>query len=157
MQPVLPLTAAVGSATASVVFKYLDVGDDVLRVAAWQLVLGGVPLLAASLLLEPTPVSWQPSFLGLLAFLAFGGTAFTLSLWYWLIQRGDIGTLSLLLFSVPLIGLALAAILFGERIGRVELAGVAITVAGLAIAGRASGSAMQCTRTRKSGESPPWI
>lgn len=135
---ILPLTAAAGSAIASVLFKYLDVGDAVLRVAAWQLLLGGLPLLAVSLWLEPGTVTWQPAFLGLLAFLAFVGTAFTLALWYWLIQRGDVGGLSLLLFSVPLIGLVLAALFFGERIGPVETAGVAVTVAALVIAARTS-------------------
>lgn len=135
---VLPLTAAAGSAIASVLFKYLDVGDAVLRVAAWQLLLGGLPLLAVSFWIEPANVTWQPAFLGLLSFLALVGTAFTLSLWYWLIQRGDVGSLSLLLFSVPLIGLVLAAIFFGERIGTIETAGVAVTVAALALAARSS-------------------
>jgi len=135
---ILPLTAAAGSAFSSVLFKRLNVGDAVLRVAGWQLLLGGLPLLAVSLGFESGAVSWQPPFLGLLAFLGLVGTAFTLSLWYWLIQRGDVGGLSLLLFAVPLIGLILAAIFFGERIGALQATGVAITIAALAIAARAS-------------------
>jgi drug/metabolite transporter (DMT)-like permease len=86
--------------------------------------------------MEPASITWQPAFLGLLAFLGLVGTAFTLSLWYWLIQRGDVGSLSLLLFAVPLIGLVLAAVFFGERIGGVEMMGVAMTVAALALAAR---------------------
>ena len=132
----LPLTAAAGSAAASVLFKRLDVGDAVLRVAAWQLLIGALPLLAVSVWLEPARVSWQPAFIGLLAFLSLVGTALALSLWYWLIQRSSIGSLSLLLFSVPLIGLVLATLFFGERVGPVEAAGVALTLGALAIAPR---------------------
>jgi drug/metabolite transporter (DMT)-like permease len=116
-----------------VLFKYLDVGDALLRVAAWQLLLGGLPLLAVSAWAEPAPLVWGPAFLALLVFLGLVGAAFALSLWYWLIQRGDVGTLSLLLFSVPLIGLVLAAVFFGERIGPVEATGVAVTLTALAI------------------------
>jgi drug/metabolite transporter (DMT)-like permease len=129
---VLPLLVAVGGATESVVIKRLDVGGDILRVAGWQLLLGGLSLLALSAWVErDASILWGTRFATLLAFLALVGTAFTTALWYWLLQRDEVGRLSLYLFLVPVLGLGLAAALYGERLGAVEWAGVAVTLVGL--------------------------
>lgn len=145
---VLPLLAAAGAASESVLVKRLDVGDETLRVAGWQLLLGGLPLLALSAWAErDAAVVWSASFVALLLFLALVGTAFATALWYWLLQRDDVGRLTLYLFLVPVLGLGLAAALFGERLGAIEWAGVVVTLAGLgwvtrdALAPRASGGA----------------
>ncbi len=127
----LPLVSAAGSAAESVIVKRTDAGDAVLRVAAWQLLIGSTPLLALSFWLERgRPVIWSPTFGALLLFLAFVGTAFTTALWYWLVQRDEVGRLSLMLFLAPVLGLLLAAAFFGERIGLFEVAGVGLAVAG---------------------------
>jgi drug/metabolite transporter (DMT)-like permease len=135
----LPLLAAAAAAGSSVLLKRLEVGEAVFSVAAWQLLLGSVPLLAASAALEGSEaVRWGVTFLALLLFLALVGTAFALSLWYWLVQREDVGRLSLLLFLVPVLGLALAGILFDERIGGAEIAGIGLTLAGIGLVVRAA-------------------
>ena len=127
----LPLLSAAGSAAESVIVKRADAGDAMLRVAAWQLLIGSAPLLGLSLWLERgRPVTWSPTFGGLLLFLSLVGTAFTTALWYWLVQRDEVGRLSLMLFLAPVLGLLLAAALFGERIGLFEAAGVTLAVAG---------------------------
>ena len=127
----LPLVSAAGSASESVLVKRADAGDAVLGVAAWQLLIGSIPLLALSAWFERgRSIAWSPTFMGLLLFLALAGTALTTALWYWLVQRDDVGRLSLMLFLAPVLGLLLAAALFGERIGAVEVAGVALAIAG---------------------------
>lgn len=127
----LPLLAAAGSASESVIVKRADTGEAMLGFAAWQLLIGSIPLLALSAWFEHgQPIEWSPTFAGLLFFLAFVGTAFTTALWYWLVQRDEVGRLSLVLFLVPVLGLLLAATLFGERIGGLEAAGVALALAG---------------------------
>lgn len=134
-----PLLAAAGAAGSSVLLKRLEVGDAVLAVAAWQLLLGSVPLLAASAGLERAgAVRWEATFLALLLFLALVGTAFALSLWYWLVQREDVGRLTLILFLVPVLGLALAGFLFDERIGGAEVAGIGLTFAAIGLVVRAA-------------------
>lgn len=130
----LPLLAAGGSAAESVIIKRADAGDAVLAVASWQLLLGSAPLLLLSAWLERArPFVWSASFVSELFFLALFGTAFTTALWYRLVQRDDVGRLSLMLFLAPVLGLLLAAALFGERIGVFEGTGVALAVAGTLI------------------------
>ena len=129
---VLPLLSAVGSASESVVVKRLNTGNETLRVAGWQLLLGGLPLLALSAWVErDVTILWGTRFVILLLFLALVGTAFATALWYWLLQRDEVGRLTLYLFLVPVLGLGLAAALYGERLGAIEWTGVAVTLVGL--------------------------
>lgn len=101
----------------------MELGDAVLPVAAWQLVLGGFGLFVASSLGEPqAEFEWPPAFVGLLGFLGVIGTALATALWYWLLQRDDVGRLTLALFVVPVLGLVLGTLFFGERLSNRELA-----------------------------------
>lgn len=129
----LPLAAAAGFAISSVVFKWINAKGAVLHVAAWQLLLGGAPLLAVSALLESrTPIEWNAPFLGLLLFLGLVGTALTTTVWYWLVQRDDVGRLSIALFLVPAVGLGLGVTLFDERLDVPEVLGVGLIFLALA-------------------------
>lgn len=62
------------------------------------------------------------------------GTSLASALWYWLVQRDDLGRLAMYLFLVPVLGLTIAALAFGERIGLLESTGVALTIAGIGAA-----------------------
>ena len=130
----LPLVAAGGTATESVLVKRIGLGRDILCFTAWQLLLGGGSLLLVSTWLERgSDIAWTARFIGLLIFLALVGTAFATTLWYWLVQRDEVGRLSLALFLAPVTGLLLAVALFGERLRPVELMGVAMTVGAIGI------------------------
>jgi len=130
--PFLALLASVGSALGSVLFKRLGNKDDFLTIAAWQLLLGTLPLLAVSVLIEPVKqIIWTPEFAGLLLFLALVGTSLTTAAWYWLLQRHDVGHLTLFLFLTPLFGLGIAILVFGEKVGGFEIMGVLLTLAGI--------------------------
>lgn len=151
----LPLVSAAGSASESVIVKRAEAGDALLRVAAWQLLLGSLPLFALSRWLERgRPVAWSPTFVGLLLFLALVGTAFTTALWYWLLQREEVGRLSLVLLLVPVLGLLLATALFGERISRMAGAGVALAVAGTLVVAWQSIRAPAPPRSPSPGHGP---
>ena len=130
----LPLLAAAGAAAESVLVKRLGLGADILRFTAWQLLLGGGSLLLVSGWLERgLAITWTARFTGLLIFLALVGTAFTTTLWYWLLQRDEVGRLSLALFLAPVAGLLLAVVFFGERPWPAELLGVALTMSGIGV------------------------
>ncbi len=130
----IPLASAFSSATETALFKKLDAGDALLSVAAWQLTLGALPLLALAPWLEPGQITWTPAFIAALAFLAVPGTAFALALWYWLVQREPVGRLAGFMFLVPIAGLALAWVFFGETVSGLQAAGVAITLLGILLA-----------------------
>ncbi|GAB4577400.1 MAG: EamA family transporter [Anaerolineales bacterium] len=135
---VLALTASGGAALGSVLFKRMEITTGLLAVTAWQLVLGSLPLLAASVIWERNaPVIWNPEFVIELLFLALAGTSFANAVWYWLIQRGAVGELSLFLFMVPVFGLGLAVLVFGEQISWLEGLGLALTLAGIGLIARA--------------------
>ena len=112
--PALALAAAFGATAGTVIAKRMDLGPQLLTIAAWQLLLGGLPLLATSAVVERgTRVTWSATFVALLLFLALVGIAFANAYWYWLLRHHEVGELTLFLFLVPLLGLGLAALFFG--------------------------------------------
>ncbi len=131
------VVSSVSAASASVLVKRLQPGSDVLALTAWQLILGSLPLLALSALVErDARITWSLPFSALLLFLA--ATALTTVGWFWLLQHYEAGTLSLYLFLVPIAGLLLAYLIRGETLGPTRIAGVLLVLAGLgaAVSGR---------------------
>lgn len=127
--PALAIMASGGAAAGSVIVKRMRPEKEVWAVTAWQLVLGSLPLLTASALLEPASrIVWSPEFVVMLAFLALVGTSLTSAVWYWLIQHEDVGRLSLFLFLVPLFGLAIGGLVLREPVRSLEAAGAVLTV-----------------------------
>jgi drug/metabolite transporter (DMT)-like permease len=136
--PLLGAMLALGSSTsaavASVAVKKLRLGDDLMSLAAWQLVAGSVVLLGLSAVYEPRgTIIWTGGFVGLLLFLALAGTALSTWLWFWLLQRAEAGRLSLYLFLVPVSGLLIAMSGFGERLNLLQAGGVALILMAVAL------------------------
>lgn len=131
---ILPLVAAAGTAIQSVVVKRLRLADAVVPVTAWQFLLGGLPLLLVSAVVErEAGVSWSGAFISLFLFLTLVGTSAATALWFWLVQGEEIGRLTLQLFLVPVMGLLLALALFRETIGKLEAAGILLVVLGISL------------------------
>lgn len=128
----LAVASSGGLAVGSVVVKRMGARPDVLVLTTWQLIIGSLPLLGLSAMLErEATLVWNPELVGLLLFLAVVGTAVANAVWYWLVQREDVGRLTMFLFLVPVFGLGLAALLFGERVSTLEGAGVILAMAGI--------------------------
>jgi drug/metabolite transporter (DMT)-like permease len=114
-------------------FKRLGTHISVLTVTAWQLIVGSLPLLAASAIVERGAlVTWNIQFVGALLFLALVGTALANAAWFWLVQSGEVSRLIIFLYIVPVFGLALAALALGERMGWLEGIGSALILAAIA-------------------------
>lgn len=128
----LALGASAGAAVGSVVVKRIRVRPGLVALTGWQLVIGSVPLLIMAAL-QPggLAIRWTATFALVLLFLALLGTALPTTLWFWLLQDEDAGRLSMFLFLIPVLGLGLGAVAFGERIGVLEGAGVLVIVLGL--------------------------
>lgn len=130
--PLLALAASLGLAASSIIVKRMHPLPDVLQLTAWQLVVGSLPLLLVSAITEyGVAIAWNSAFLGLLLFLALPGTAVANAVWYWLIRQDNLGRLTMFFFLVPVLGLLLAAVVFAEPIGILEVIGAGLTFAGI--------------------------
>ena len=143
--PALALGASLSLAIGSVIAKRMGRDVDLIAVSAWQLIVGSLPLLAICGLVEHCQwIIVDPRFLGILAFLAIAETALPTPLWYWLLQRDEVGRLSLFLFLVPMLGVLIASVVSGERVGILEMVGIGAAVAGIAVAALNSAAARGC-------------
>jgi O-acetylserine/cysteine efflux transporter len=143
--PALALGASLSLAIGSVIAKRMGPNVDLLAVSAWQLIAGSLPLLVVSGLAEQGPwINLDPGFLGILAFLAIAETALPTPLWYWLLRGDEVGRLSLFLFLVPVLGVLIAAAVFGERVGALEVVGIVATVVAIGVAAFNSAAARGC-------------
>jgi drug/metabolite transporter (DMT)-like permease len=128
----LALVVSAGTATGNVILKRLRVRQGLPAFAGWQLVLGSLPLLLFSGLIEQgQAITWNMAFGGLLLFMALVETSFPTVAWYWLVQQEDVGRLSLFFFLVPIFGLGFAAMVFNETINLYESVGVVVVLAGI--------------------------
>mgnify|MGYP001563989242 CR=1 FL=1 len=127
--PLLALVASISAAVGSILIKHLAQPSAVLLVTAWQFVIGSFPLFIFSRVTEQPNYGLMMNleFIAVLLLLALFGTAFGSVAWYLLIQRHEIGTLSLGLFLVPVFGLG-TALFFGERLKGIEMLGAGIIV-----------------------------
>lgn len=133
----LALSVSVSSAVGSILVKHLIQKSKILLYAAWQLIIGSLPLLAISILVEPVKkIAWTPNFIGILLFLALVGTSLVTAAWYWLLQNQEVGFLSLFLFLTPLFGLGIAAYAFDERLDLMASIGVVCILVGITIIAR---------------------
>lgn len=127
---VVPLGAAAAAAGATVLLKQLRPGRHVLRVAMWQLLLGAIPILVVSQVLEG-PATWTSTSLQILLFLGVAGTAGAVSVWYWLVQREQLGRLGILMFAIPVLGVAASWVLLGDEPAFLAKIGIALALIGL--------------------------
>lgn len=106
-------------------------GANLLAVVGMQMLVGAAALAGAALAFEPFRLT--PSLPLLLAFLwqvAGPGLTATL-LWFWLVGRIGATRAAAFHFLNPFFGVLAAALLLGEQIGPWDIAGVAITMAGI--------------------------
>jgi drug/metabolite transporter (DMT)-like permease len=95
------------------------------------------PLLLAAWLFEPAmrlPVSWTSVATMLWSVLAISLGA--IMVYLWLIRNGAVSRAASLIYLVPAATALEAWLLFGEQLWPVQMLGIAITVAGVALATR---------------------
>jgi drug/metabolite transporter (DMT)-like permease len=102
--------------------------------AGWQLLLGGLPVLAGTLVLEPLFWGLDLSARGSLAVAYVVVVGVVLGYWGWLkvIQIFPVTVASLGTLAVPAIGVLSGGLLLGEPLGWRELAALGLVVLGLA-------------------------
>ncbi len=125
---------SIGAAVTSILLKELKPRNDLISLTGWQLIVGSLPLLVFSFFFESSKdILWNGSFIGLLMFLSFIGTALTTVVWFWLLQKYEAGKLSLYLFLIPVFGLLIAFIVFGETLQTFELFGIIVVISAVGL------------------------
>ncbi|EYR62183.1 hypothetical protein N866_11020 [Actinotalea ferrariae CF5-4] len=93
-------------------------GLDLVVATGWHLLIGGVGLVVLAAVVEGAPViAWTPRFVLSLAFLALVGTAATTVAWFTEARHSRLDILTTWTFLTPVFGIALAAVVLGERPG----------------------------------------
>ncbi|MFP5252241.1 MAG: DMT family transporter [Actinomycetes bacterium] len=126
------LLSAAGITVSNVVLKRLAGTVDPVMAVGTQMLLGAVPLAILSVATEsPTDITWSPTFVGSLLGLALPGTALAYWLWLTVLESSTLNRANAFSFLVPVFGVAIGVVLYGERLTLTSWVGVAVTVAGI--------------------------
>ncbi len=113
--------------------KFIPWRTPILSLTAWQFLIGGLPLIAAALLVD-RDASWSLSGFAwfAIAYSIVIGNIFGVTAWLKILALLPVKTASLSVLATPVIGIAASAILLGEPIGLTELAATALVVGAIA-------------------------
>ena len=121
------------SITAGTLYQKAHVEPCDVRTASVVQLLAALAVSLPIALLEPEAVQWHPAFIGAMAWSVLALTLGGSSLLYLLIQRGAATQVTSLLYLVPPCTALMAWALFGESLTLLMMAGVALTVIGVAL------------------------
>jgi probable blue pigment (indigoidine) exporter len=128
-------------ALGTVLFQRRFAREEMLEVNAYQLLGGTLGVLVLTLLFSPAPPPVAtPVLLASVLWLGVMGTAVAYSIWFYLLGRTRAATLSAYVFLVPVVALTASAILLGERLSPLQLAGVALVLGSVYGIGGAPGA-----------------
>jgi O-acetylserine/cysteine efflux transporter len=111
---------------------------DMLGFVVWSALVPPLPMLALSLVFEPgaipaavAEITWYGG--GSLLFVAYASTLFGYGIWSYLLSRYPAGLVAPFSLLVPIAGMASAALLLGETVTGLEIAGSALVFVGLVV------------------------
>jgi len=131
------LLAALGITVSNVLIKRIVGKVDAIMAMAIQMLIGGVPLAIAAFTFEqPLDVVWSPQFVLILAVLSLFGSALVYWLWASILEDTPLTRANAFSFLVPVFGLGMGAMFFGETLGWPEFIGIALTVMGVGLVNR---------------------
>jgi drug/metabolite transporter (DMT)-like permease len=82
-------------------------------------------------------VRWTPAAIGSVVYLALFGSALAFVVYFWLLDKLPATRLSLITYAVPVVAVAVGTLVLDERLTARIVAGAALVIAGVALAGRA--------------------
>ena len=134
----LILAASILFALGTVLSKRLPLPLPPVTNTAWQLLLGSLPLVAVAFALDRpwqlhvTPLAWAALFWSALFALCLGYLA-----WFGALARLPASTSAIGTLLIPVVAVLAATLLLGEPLGLRQLAALALTLTGVALATRA--------------------
>lgn len=110
--------------------------------------VGGVVMTLLGLGVEGPHIDWSVDFVLALAYSALIGTALAWGLWFALVGSGDATRAAAVIFFVPLVSVAVGAVVLGESLPLSLLLGAALVVLGVWLVNRPAGSPRTASRSR---------
>lgn len=131
----LVLAAGLGWAIGNIIVRSGE-KTDMLSTVAWTSLIPPVPLLILSFAFERNAALAAFTHFNMLGiasvfYLGFVATTFGYGIWGYLLNLYPAGVVSQFAIAVPVFGLASCAIVFGERFGPLEMAGILLIILGL--------------------------
>lgn len=132
---VLACAGGLSWALAGIWNKYFHrrVRVDLLSLNAWQLLIGGIPLVLLALFADAQPIEWTPYLLGALVYNAVLATALAWSLWFFALHKMPAGIAGMGTLFVPVLGALAAWLHLGEVPAFWEAVGMLLIFCGLAL------------------------
>lgn len=132
----LCFAALAGITIGTVYQKRFCTGIDLVTGGVMQFAAAGIVALILAVAFETMTVVWTTGFVLSVLWLAVVLSVATVALLMWLIRRGAAAKVASLFYLVPAVAALMAWPLFGEGFGLIGLAGMALTVIGVALANR---------------------
>lgn len=130
----LIIMAALGVTISNVTIKKIAGGIDPLFAMGIQMLVGGWPLvLIAGLTEEPINIVWTWEFIAALLLLSLLGSALVYWLWFKILEDIPLTSANAFSFLIPMFGMLIGALFFGETFGWVELVGITLTLVGIGL------------------------
>lgn len=125
----LMLLSALSMSFGTIIMGYVKRHADPLVATGWHMILGGMPLLALSLLWETNQTGnlLTGDWVGLLYATVFG-TALTYGIFFFLAANGNMTSVSALIFLTPVFALLFSRMFLGEQLTQLQWAGVSLTL-----------------------------
>jgi len=134
------LLAALGITVSNVLIKRVAGKVDAIMAMAVQMLIGGIPLAIAAFAFEqPLNVTWSLNFVLILLALSLFGSALVYWLWVSILEKTPLNRANAFSFLVPVFGLAMGAMFYGETFGWLEFIGIVLTLAGIWLVNRKGG------------------
>jgi drug/metabolite transporter (DMT)-like permease len=131
----LGVMAAVCWAIGTVLIKRLRARQqvDLLSLTTWQMIIGTVPLVLIAAVIPEHATNWTATYIGILAFISVGSTAFCWWLWITLLDRVPAWEASLSVLGTPVVAIVSARLMLGEDFKLSEVTGILLIGVGLAL------------------------
>jgi len=126
------LCAAIAWAIGSIRMKKARPATPPLMFAGWQSFIGGAILCVLGVAAGEMPRwTWTPTSLAALAYLIVFGSCFAFAAYIWLVHEVNPAVLGTYAYVNPLVAVVLGWWLLDEALGDLQIAGMAITLAGV--------------------------
>ncbi|MFV2033641.1 MAG: DMT family transporter [Halocynthiibacter sp.] len=131
------ILAAVGITVSNVMIKKISGRFDAIMAMGLQLLIGSVPLaVAAGFTEDPSTIEWTFTFIWVLLALSLFGSALVYWLWVSILQEVALNRANAFSFLVPVFGLAMGALIYGESLGLQDLIGIVLAIVGVGLVTR---------------------